>query len=70
MIQILKVYDASHLSAKILKLNSTNNINDIQHWSKVDDHSDVINQGLSSLYSEHKARYIFCNKSIQYYSTF
>lgn len=55
-VEILHVYDASHMSAKILKRNSTNNIKNVKNWSVVDDYSDTINEGLSLLYSEHDSR--------------
>lgn len=52
VVKILNVYDASHMSAKLLKLNCTNILNDEQHWSNVVDHSDTINHKLSSYFSK------------------
>ncbi|CAI6372649.1 unnamed protein product [Macrosiphum euphorbiae] len=52
IVKILNVYDASHMSAKLLKLNCTNNVNDEQHWSNVVDYTDTINHKLSSYFSK------------------
>jgi len=52
VVKILNVYDASHMSAKLLKLNCTNILNDEQNWSNVVDHSDTINHKLSSYFSK------------------
>lgn len=40
------------MSAKLLKLNCTNILNDEQHWSNVVDYSDIIKQKLSSYFSK------------------
>lgn len=52
IVKILHVYDASHMSAKLLKLNCTNTLNDEQHWSNVVDHSDTINYKLNLYFSK------------------
>ncbi|XP_060864055.1 putative ATP-dependent RNA helicase TDRD12 isoform X2 [Metopolophium dirhodum] len=52
IVKILNVYDASHMSAKLLKLNCTNILNDDQHWSNVVDYTDTINHKLSSYFSK------------------
>jgi len=52
IVKILNIYDASHMSAKLLKLNCTNNLNDEQHWSNLMDHSDTINHMLNSHFSK------------------
>ncbi|XP_015363727.1 PREDICTED: putative ATP-dependent RNA helicase TDRD12 [Diuraphis noxia] len=52
IVKILNVYDASHMSAKLLKLNCTNTLNDEQYWSNVIDHSDTINHKLNSHFSK------------------
>lgn len=49
IIQILNVYDATHMSVKILKINHTNNLND--DWVNVDS-SATISRELNSLYSD------------------
>ncbi|XP_060837177.1 putative ATP-dependent RNA helicase TDRD12 isoform X2 [Rhopalosiphum padi] len=61
IVKILKVYDASHISAKLLKVNNTNNLNDEQHWSNVVDHSDVINSKLSSYFSNRNSEVLHEN---------
>lgn len=56
IVKILNVYDASHMSAKLLKLNCSNNLNDTQPWSNVEDYSSTINFKLSSFYSNENSR--------------
>lgn len=46
------------MSAKLLKLNCTNNLNDGEHWSNVEDHSATINLKLGSFYSNPNFRYM------------
>lgn len=45
------------MSAKLLKVNSTNNLND-EHWLNVEDYSDTIHKKLDSFYSKSDSRYI------------
>ncbi|XP_025202131.1 putative ATP-dependent RNA helicase TDRD12 [Melanaphis sacchari] len=61
IVKILKVYDASHISAKLLKVNNTNNLNDEKHWSGVMDHSDTINSKLSSYFSKRNSEVLHEN---------
>lgn len=61
VVKILNVYDASHISAKLLKVNNTNNLNDEQHWSNVVDHSDTINSKLSSHFSKRNSEILHEN---------
>lgn len=45
------------MSAKLLKINHTNNLND-EHWLNVEDHSNTIHEKLDLFYSKSKFRYI------------
>lgn len=44
------------MSAKLLKLNNTDNLNDTEHWLTVEDNSDIIKDNLSSFYSNSESR--------------
>lgn len=44
------------MSAKLVKLNSTNNLNDDEHWSSVEDNSATINLKLNSFYSNNNSK--------------
>lgn len=57
-IQILNVYNASHISAKLLYVNCTKNHDEVHLWSKVEDHSDSIKHELKTFYSNPNSRYI------------
>lgn len=57
-VQILNVYNASHISAKLLYVNCTKNRDEINLWSKVEDHSDSIKHELKTFYSNPDSRYI------------
>lgn len=49
-IQILHIYDASHMTAKLLNLNCTNSLTDTGNWYQVQDNSKIIKRELSLYY--------------------
>ncbi|XP_025420540.1 putative ATP-dependent RNA helicase TDRD12 isoform X2 [Sipha flava] len=61
IIKVLTVYDASHLSAKLLKLNCTNSLNNNTNWSNVKDHTTAINHELNMFYSNEDSRILHEN---------
>lgn len=57
-IQILNVYNASHISAKLLYVNCTKNHDEVDLWTIVEDLSDSIKHELETFYSNPDSRYI------------
>lgn len=57
------------MSAKLLSVNSTLNINDERNWSNVENKSNIIDLELKSFYANNDSRYISNKPNIfkQYY---
>ncbi|XP_050427955.1 putative ATP-dependent RNA helicase TDRD12 [Adelges cooleyi] len=64
IIKVLNVYDASHMSVKLLKLSNTKSVEDFPFWSNVEDYSSVASSKVNCYFSSQKQQVLHENLKI------